>query len=82
MTTPSDLKCPENSNSVTAQSAQVFLGYKSLQNQDNNITHKKGQKIPPNRKYYLCFQIDGESARVAQCEKSRALTKFIYSIFY
>ena len=57
----------ENNHSVTEPSAQVFLGSDSLRCQHNKITYRQGQKLPPPRKYYLCFQMDGKSAHVAQC---------------
>ena len=39
-------------------------------------------KLPPYVKKYLCFWIDGKYSHAAQCDKSRALTKVIYSIPY
>ena len=57
-----------------------MLGYYSLQGQHNGNTSRTYQKLPPYGKEYLCFKIDGKTARAAQCFKSRALTKFIGSI--
>ena len=37
--------------------------------------------LTPPRKGYICFKIEGESAHVAKCVKSRALIKVIKSIF-
>ena len=37
-------------------------------------------KLSPSGKYCLCFQSDGESDHADQCDKSRALNKFVDSI--
>ena len=34
-------------------------------------------KLPPAVKDYVCFKIDGKSAQVAKCVKSRIMTKVI-----
>ena len=67
----------KNNHSFTEPRSQVLLGSESLQNQYNNTTHRPYQKLPPPGKYYLCFKIDGESYRAAQCNKSHELTKAI-----
>ena len=43
--------------------------------------HQIHPKIPPTRKYYLCFQTEGKTDRESKCAKSRALTKFSETIF-
>ena len=54
-----------------------MLVSESLKYQDNNTTHRPGQKPPQPGKEYINFQIDGESARAAQCVKEHELTKVI-----
>ena len=56
---------------VTRTSHQVLLGSELLKYQENNTTHRPGQKPPQPGKEYINFQIDGESARAAQCVKER-----------
>ena len=70
----------KNYHSVTVTNAHIFLDTDSLHCQQNNITHRKGQKLLSLEKYYLCFQMDDKSAHSAQCAKSRALTEVIDSI--
>ena len=62
---------------VTAPSDQILLGSDPLKCQHKNRTHRQGQKIPPPRKDYLCFQMVGKPAHSAQCSDSRTLTKMI-----
>ena len=50
--------------------------------QISSSTSTKSLKLPPSGKEYLCFHIDSKSSYAAQCEKSRAITKVIYSIIY
>ena len=70
---------PKN-NSVTVPSAHILLGYDSLKCQDRNRTHRSGQKLFPPGKWYICFQIYGETAHDAQFSNSRVLTKVIYLV--
>ena len=74
------LKHPKKQSQFHCTKGPGLLGYKSLKYQYNNPTHMSGQKLPPPGKWYLCFQIDGESARSEQCFKSHVLTKLIYLI--
>ena len=76
------LKIPKENHSFTAPSDQILLALDSLQFHHKKITHTPGQKLPPPRKEYLYFQMDGKAAQDAQCAKSRALTKVIGLIFY
>ena len=54
-----------------------MLRYEPLKYQDNNTTKIPDQKLPPLRKEYIYFQIDGEISRSARCSKSRTLAKVI-----
>ena len=42
------------------------------------MTH---QKLPPYGKIYICFQTDRRYAQATQCAESRALSKYLESIF-
>ena len=59
----------ENNHGATETSAQVLLGYDSLQYQHNNTIHMTGQKTPPSGEDYIFVQNDGESALASQCAK-------------
>ena len=74
---PCRLKHPEKNHSVTTPSSQVMLESDSLQYEQNNTTYRSIQKLHPSRKEYLCFTIDKESDRTAQCDRSRELNKVI-----
>ena len=77
MMTYGPLKNPIKYHSVTAPSAHILLGYDSLKCQHRDRTHRSGQKLPPPRKEYLCFQMDGKPAHAAKCSKLQAFTKVV-----
>ena len=45
-----------------------------MQCKHNNTTYRPGRKLPPPRKEYICFQIDGKTAQLSRCAKSGAFT--------
>ena len=59
------------------KNAHIFLWSDSMQCQHRNRTHRSGQKLPPPRKWYLCFQMNGETAHSVKFSNSCALTKVI-----
>ena len=49
--------------------------------QQNTYKTPNVSNIPPPVKKYPCFEIEGKTIRTAQYDKSRVLTKVIYTLF-
>ena len=77
MTTYSTVKHQEKNSSIPNTSTPnhhvQLIGTKSVRYFNLNTT----AKLPPAVKDYVCFKIDGKSAQVAKCVKSRIMTKVI-----
>ena len=72
-------------NNIDSQSFETLrtsnFSYSSFGDTIATTTTPQSYTLPPPRKEYPCFQIEGGSSQAAQCDKSRALIKALKLIF-
>ena len=72
----------KHNNSAIVPSTHILLVSDTLQCQHKNTTRITRPKLSPYGNAYICFQTDRKTSRKSKFVKSRALTKYIDSIFF